>query len=73
MTIVRGLIEMEDFNKISIQEMSKKDMFTIIKALELAAESTNDYEYIDLKEDILSQLCDLAGCSQEEFLALLQS
>ena len=53
MTIVRGLIEMEDFNKISIQEMSKKDMFTIIKALELAAESTNDYEYIDLKDCLL--------------------
>ena len=71
MTIVRGLIEMEDFNKISIQEMSKKDMFTIIKALELAAESTNDYEYIDLKEDILSHYV-ICWLQPEEFL-LLQS
>ncbi len=64
---------MENFNKISIQEMSKKDMFTIINALDLAAHNTRKYEYLDLKEQILNQLCDLAGCNEEEFLAFLQS
>lgn len=64
---------MENFNKISIQEMSKKDMYTIINALDLAANSTKDYEYTELKEQIMKQLCMLAGCNEDEFLAFLQS
>lgn len=64
---------MENFNKISIQEMSKKDMYTIINALDLAAHNTKDYEYTELKEQIVSQLCKIAGCNEEEFLVFLQS
>lgn len=64
---------MENFNKISIQEMSKKDMYTIINALDIAANNTNDCEYTELKEQFLKQLCGLAGCNEEEFLVFLQS
>lgn len=64
---------MEEFNKISIQEMSKKDMFTILNALDFAAHHTRDLEYRNLKEQIMGQLCKLAGCNEEEFLIFLQS
>jgi hypothetical protein len=64
---------MENFNKISIQEMSKKDMYTIINALDLAAHNTKDCEYTELKNQIMKQLCNLAGCNEDEFLVFLQS
>ncbi|MCR1899781.1 hypothetical protein NSA47_12440 [Irregularibacter muris] len=62
---------MEDFNKITIQELPKEDMLTIISALDYAAKHTKDFEYGDLKEQILVQLCSLAGCSEKEFLEFL--
>lgn len=64
---------MENFNKISIQEIPKKDLYTIISALDLAAKNTNDSGYTELKEQIVMQLCTLADCDEEEFLLFLQS
>ncbi|RBP46834.1 hypothetical protein [Garciella nitratireducens] len=64
---------MEEFNKISIQEISKKDMFTIINALDIANHYTQNIEYKELKNQIVEQLCELADCNEEEFLLFLQS
>lgn len=64
---------MEEFNKISIQEMAKEDMFTIINALDVASHHTQNFAYKELKDQIVGQLCELAGCNEEEFLLFLQS
>ncbi len=64
---------MEEFNKISIQEMSKQDMFIILNALDIAAQHTKKEEYRDLKDHIMEQLCKLANCNEEEFLVFLKS
>lgn len=64
---------MEDFNKISIQEMSKNNMYTIIKALEYAGKHSQEEEYIELRKQIVEQLCTLAGCEERAFLHFLRS
>lgn len=68
-----GGYTMEKFNKISIQEISKKDMFTIINALDIAGHHTRSNDYKELKDQIIEQLCELADCDEEEFLLFLQS
>lgn len=64
---------MENFNKINIQDMPKKDLYTIINALDLAAKDTSDFKYLELKEEIIEQLCALAECDEEDFILFLQS
>ncbi|QXM06331.1 hypothetical protein [Crassaminicella indica] len=63
---------MEDFDKISIQEISKRDMLMILQALEYTGENTKIDAFISLKEHILQQLCMLAETSEEEFLCYLE-
>lgn len=64
---------MKDFDKISIQEMSKKDMLMIINALEYTGNNTKEKKYINLKNNILKELSSLAESSEEEFLNYLYS
>ncbi|QZY56340.1 hypothetical protein [Crassaminicella profunda] len=63
---------MEDFDKISIQEISKKDMLMILQALEYTGENTKIDAFISLKDSILQQLCLLAETAEEEFLGYLE-
>ena len=62
---------MREFDKISIQEMSKEDMLMIIEALEYTGVKTNVEAFINLKNSILKELSSLAESSEEEFLAYL--
>lgn len=62
---------MKEFDKISIQEMSKEDMLMIIEALEYTGTSTNIEGFIDLKNSILKELSSLAESTEEEFLNYL--
>lgn len=62
---------MNNFDKISIQEISKKDMLLIIEALEYTGLKTNIREYIDLRNNMVQELSNLAETSEEEFLAYL--
>jgi hypothetical protein len=62
---------MEQFDKISISEISKKDMNLILKALLYAGEGTNDSRYIDLRNNFIEELSLLINCSREEFLDLM--
>ncbi|NMB08739.1 MAG: hypothetical protein GX981_10180 [Tissierellia bacterium] len=62
---------MNNFDKISIQEISKKDMLLIIEALEYTGLRTNIREYIDLRNNMVQELSNLAETSEEEFLAYL--
>ncbi|PAB59420.1 hypothetical protein CCE28_09375 [Anaeromicrobium sediminis] len=63
---------METFNKITIEEINKKDLLMIIEALDYTGKNTNNQEFIDLKDSMLGQLCSLAETNEEDFLSLLQ-
>lgn len=63
---------MRDFDKITIQEMAKDDMFLIIEALEYAGKNTQINEFIQLRNNILQELSSLAEVSEEEFLEYLK-
>lgn len=63
---------MRDFDKISIQEMSKEDMLMIIEALEYTGTNTGIEEFTDLKNSILKELSSLSDTNSEEFLTYLK-
>ncbi|HZH93523.1 MAG TPA: hypothetical protein VFD79_05420 [Tissierellaceae bacterium] len=61
-----------DFDKISIQEMSKDDMLLIIEALEYTGKATNIDDFLALRENILLELSSLAELTQDQFLDYLK-
>ena len=63
---------MQDFDKISIQEMSKNDMLLIIKALEYTGNETKINGFLDLKDNILNELSDIAEVSKADFMKYLE-
>ena len=63
---------MKEFDKISIQEISKEDMLLIIEALEYTSLNTNISAFMDLRNNIVSELSNLAESSEEEFLSYLK-
>lgn len=64
---------MKDFDKISIQEMSKEDMLLIIEALEYTGTKTNIDDFIILKDNFVSELSSLADIPETEFLEYLKN
>ena len=64
---------MEDFNHITIEQISKKDFLMILQALEYTGEHTNIQGFIDLKDDLIQQLTSLSDINEEELLTLMQS
>ncbi|NLW40985.1 MAG: hypothetical protein GXY96_08705 [Tissierellia bacterium] len=62
---------MREFDKISIQEMSKEDMLMIIEALEYTGTHTKVEAFIELKNSILKELSALADTTEEEFVQYL--
>lgn len=63
---------MEEFDKISIPELSKKDMFIILQALEYADENTETDDFNQLKQDILKTLSELTDSSEEKVMKHLK-
>lgn len=63
---------MQDFDKISIQEMTKDDMLLIIKALEYTGNETEISDFIDLKNSIVEELSAIAEVSQADFMEYLE-
>lgn len=63
---------MQNFDKISIQEMSKDDMLLIIQALEYTGKNTNIEDFIILKDSFIQELSYLAEIPEDEFLEFLQ-
>lgn len=63
---------MQEFDKISIQEMSKDDMLLIIKALEYTGNETEISDFIDLKNSIVEELSSLAEISKDAFMEYLE-
>ena len=54
---------MREFDKISIQEMSKDDMLLIIEALEYTGINTKINDFLNLRENILEELASLSEIS----------
>ncbi|HEY8363860.1 MAG TPA: hypothetical protein VIK77_13500 [Tissierellaceae bacterium] len=63
---------MREFDKISIQEISKNDMLLIIEALEYTGNNTKIDDFINLRNSIVEELSSLAEVSEEEFLEYLK-
>ncbi|MBW4829749.1 MAG: hypothetical protein KZY61_09575 [Clostridiaceae bacterium] len=63
---------MHKFDKISIAEMSKKDMLIILEALDYTGKNTNIKDFIVLKNNIVKELSLLADSSEEDFLNYLE-
>ncbi|MBU5427296.1 hypothetical protein KQI41_12955 [Tissierella pigra] len=59
---------MRDFDKISIQEMSKDDMLLIIEALEYTGKNTKIDDFISLKDSIVEELSFLVEMDEKDFL-----
>lgn len=64
---------MQMFDKISIAEISKKDMLMIIEALEYAGKSTNKLDYLTLRNNILKDLSELCESNENEFIEYLKN
>lgn len=63
---------MQEFDKISIAEIPKKDMLLIIRALEYTGENKGSDEFLSLKNNIIKELSELADSSEQEFIDYLE-
>lgn len=63
---------MQDFDRISIQEMSKQDMLLIIKALDYTGAKTKVQDFLHLRDSFIEELSSLSELSKESFMEYLE-
>ncbi len=63
---------MQDFDKITIQEMSKEDMLLIIQALEYTGTHTKIEDFLNLRDSFIDELSLLSEIPREEFIDFLK-
>lgn len=63
---------MESIDQVSINDLSKRDLLLLIKALEYTGESTKLEEFLNLKNNIVKELCFLTESTEEEFIHYLE-
>jgi hypothetical protein len=63
---------MNNFDKITIQEMSKSDMLLIIQALEYTGQNTKIDDYLTLKDSFIKELSILSEIPEKDFIDYLQ-
>ena len=61
------------FYEVSINDLSKRDLLLLIKALEFTGENTKLNEFINLKNDIVKELCFLTETTEEEFITYFRT
>lgn len=61
-----------DFDRISIQEISKDDILLIIEALEYTGKASNIDDFLQLRENILLELSSIAEITPTQFLKYLK-
>ncbi len=64
---------MQKFDRISITEISKKDMLMIIEALEYTGKKTNNIGFLSLRDDIIKELSELSESNKDEFMNYLKN
>ncbi|HBM7279828.1 TPA: hypothetical protein LZB07_001338, partial [Clostridioides difficile] len=62
---------MELIEKVSINSLSKRDLLLIIKSLEYTNENTQISDFIDLRNNIVKELCFLTDTKEKDFLDYL--
>ncbi|WP_131004928.1 hypothetical protein [Clostridioides difficile] len=63
---------MELIEKVSINSLSKRDLLLIIKSLEYTNENTQISDFIDLRNNIVKELCFLTDTKENDFLDYLE-
>ncbi|MFY9213769.1 MAG: hypothetical protein ACOXZT_07770 [Tissierellaceae bacterium] len=63
---------MNNFDKITIQEMSKSDMLLIIQALEYTGQNTKIDDFLTLKDSFIKELSILSEIPEKDFIDYLQ-
>ena len=64
---------MKLFDKVSIDALSKRDLLLIVKALEYTYENTNLEDFIDLRNNLIKELCFLTNTDEKVFVDYLES
>lgn len=65
---------MFNFDRITIDRLSKEDMLMILQALDYTYESKKIDQFLNLKNTLINDLCTLAEVdSQDELLNILAS
>ena len=64
---------MELFDQVSINALSKRDLLLIIKALEYTSENTGLEDFIDLRNNMVKEICFLTETSEKDFIDYLES
>lgn len=63
---------MQNFDKITIQEMSKDDMLLIIQALEYTGKNTKINDFLNLRDSFIEELSLLSEIPEKDFVDYLQ-
>ena len=63
---------MQNFDKITIQEMSKDDMLLIIQALEYTGKNTKIKDFLILRDSFIEELSLLSEIPEKDFVDYLQ-
>lgn len=63
---------MQEFDKITIEEMSKEDMLLILKALEYTGNHTKDNDFLELKDSFIEELSSLLDIPKNDFIDFLK-
>lgn len=64
---------MELIDQVSINALSKRDLLLILKALEYTNENTGLEDFIDLRNNIVKEICFLTETTEEDFINYLKS
>ena len=64
---------MELIDQVSINALSKRDLLLILKALEYTNENTGLEDFIDLRNNIVKEICCLTETTEEDFINYLES
>lgn len=64
---------MELIDHVSINALSKRDLLLIVKALEYTTENTNLQDFVELRNNIVKELCFLTSTTEEDFISYLES
>ena len=64
---------MELIDQVSINALSKRDLLLILKALEYTNENTGLEDFIDLRNNIVKELCFLTETTEADFINYLES
>ena len=63
---------MELIEIVYINSLSKRDLLLIIKSLEYTNENTQISDFIDLRNNIVKELCFLTDTKEKDFLDYLE-